>query len=180
MAKASETRPLLPKRRITSLRRSSVLRRVVESGFGEANGQSDFERHCGYIPRDDCTQNCRIDAPALGHIDYELGAGAAILGHDSDDRCCTVGGGWHVFAISAETGHFAEGEQRARVGIEHLAQIACIVVPGALELGDLPPQKPFDHCPTPFVDVAPRLADDQTIQAASTGGRKTVGRSTSN
>ena len=137
MAKASETRPRLPKRRITSSRKSSASGAWWRAGFGEANRQSATSNGMAVKSRATTARRIAGSTPprcAISITSWVQGPQSSAM--IATMRGCTIGGGRHVFAISAETGHFAEGEQRARVGIEHLAQIACIVVPGALELSD--------------------------------------------
>ena len=102
MAKASDTRPRLPKRRTTSSRKSSAFGRVMQGRFGKAYRKRHFERHGGEIVRDDRAQNGRVDALALRHIDHDLGARPAILRHGADDAGGTIDGRRHVLAIVAD------------------------------------------------------------------------------
>jgi hypothetical protein len=53
-----------------------------------------------------------------------------------------VDGGRHAFTVAAERLHLAECQHRARIDVDHLVDIASVIVPRAFESGDLPMQKP--------------------------------------
>jgi hypothetical protein len=54
-----------------------------------------------------------------------------------------------VFVVLAHTHHLAEGEERARIGIEHLVHVTRIIIPSPLERRDLSSQEPSDHGASP-------------------------------
>jgi hypothetical protein len=85
MAKASDTRPRLPKRAHDFVAQVVGLRRVLQARFGKACGKRDFERHGGKIARHDRAQDVGRDAFALCHVEHKLRARPAILRDGADD-----------------------------------------------------------------------------------------------
>src|SRR5215471_15605701 len=85
----------------------------------------------------------------LRHVDRELRARPAILRHDADQSGSVIDGERDVLAVVAERRRLAERSDCARIRIEDVAQIAGVIVPGALEPVDPAAEKPFDHRSSP-------------------------------
>jgi hypothetical protein len=102
----------------------------------------------------------------LGHIDGKLRARSTVLGHHSDDPSGIMRRLRHVLAIFADANRLAESQECQRVGVDHFADVVGVVVPCALESGNLPPQEPriagVLRWPTPG-----KLAADLQRQAAA-------------
>src|ERR1043166_7655111 len=129
--------------------------RVAQGRLGEAHREGHVVRHGGKVARGHRPQDHGIDAGALRHVDCELRARPAILRHDGDDSGGGIDRERHVLAVAADAGHLAKRQKRARIGSEDVAQIARIVAPCALELGDPAPEQPSHHRCSPALLTNP-------------------------
>src|SRR5262249_22456290 len=111
----------------------------------------------------------------FGHVDPELRTRPAILRHRADNSGCAINLERHVFAIAAYAGHLAESQQRARIGVEDVAQVAGIIAPRALELIDPPLQKPVHHCPSPVLGFSTAQRTATRSRAPEPGAKRWLG-----
>src|SRR5262249_58963357 len=82
-------------------------------------------------------------APAWGaHAEGKGRAGPTTPAQAGADPRREIGVRRHAFAIAADRLQLAEGQHRTRIDVDHLVHIAGVIVPGSLEGGNLPLQKP--------------------------------------